>query len=185
MGEALTQANLRILLKILEAEVQSPYGVKFGLELARSLYNLNPTDRIGYVFYSGEEYWCKFRPTLSLPKGLESHEEIKQAMAPEKAVELFNRQIQQIAQTVREKEEKAPELSEEEKAVVKALKEFHKKGIKPNKSQLQRQIKVGREKIVDLIDSLKKKGIVKVVELKEKEHPKVVELLSGCQEEFC
>ena len=86
----LTQATLRILLRILEGEIQS-YTDKFGAELARSLHSLPP--RIGYVFQTiqngTEEFYCAFRPTLSSPKGVTDHQQIRNYTTPKKNQQSF------------------------------------------------------------------------------------------------
>ena len=149
------------LLRILEGEIQQ-YGLKFGLDLARTLHSLEP--RLGYVYYGNKRFFCKFRPTLSMPKGIEDVEEIRRHSMPEKMVEAFKRQI-----AVRKAEEKIElegkekpalsDLSPDELRVINALVEFG--GVCRSKRRLQLKLGFGREKIVRLVDSLEAKGYVK------------------------
>ena len=160
LSETLTQANLRILLRILEGEIQQ-YGLKFGLDLARTLHSLEP--RLGCIYYGNKRFFCKFRPTLSMPKGIEDVEEIRRHSMPEKMVEAFKRQI-----AVRKADEKIElegkekpalsDLSPDELRVINALVESG--GVCRSKRRLQLKLGFGREKIIRLVDSLEAKGYV-------------------------
>jgi len=83
LPEVFTQADMRILLRIAEGEIQT-YGLKYTLELARRLRTLGP--REGYVFSGSEQFFCRFRPTLSSPKGVTSSELLEYS-APHRALQ--------------------------------------------------------------------------------------------------
>jgi len=83
--EILTQANIRILLRIAEGEIQT-YATKYSFDLARRLRTLGP--REGYVIHGSEQFFCKFRPTLSSPKGVTSATELADYTAPRRALQV-------------------------------------------------------------------------------------------------
>lgn len=83
LPEIFTQADMRILLRIAEGEIQT-YGMKYGLELARRLRTLGP--REGYVFSGSEQFFCRFRPTVSNPKGV-TYSELLEYSAPNRALQ--------------------------------------------------------------------------------------------------
>ena len=85
LPEIFTQADIRILLKIAEGEIQT-YGSRYSLDLARRLRTLGP--REGYIFYGSEQFYCKFRPTLSNPKGITSSTELSEYSAPHRALQV-------------------------------------------------------------------------------------------------
>lgn len=176
LGKTLTQANLRILLKILESEIQF-YGTRFGLDLARALHGLNPKERIGYIFYSGQEFWCKFRPTLSMPKGLESKEKIRKHVEEEKRIEVFNEQFEEVKEVKRVERKGVTKLSEDEERVMEVLREFKREGINPSKNMVMKRVGFGRQKTLNILDRLKEMGLIEIVEVKGRGHPKVVRLV--------
>jgi hypothetical protein len=154
----LTQANLRILLRILEGEIQS-YGDKFGMELARSLHSLEP--RFGYVFHGSEEFYCAFRPTLSMPKGVTDYEQIRNYTAAQKNLKHF---IEAVATKPKPPqriiEQTTPSLSEDEMRVIETLERLG--GTAKSKRQLAQLAGFkGREKILEVISQLEDKGRVK------------------------
>jgi energy-coupling factor transporter ATP-binding protein EcfA2 len=154
----LTQANLRVLLRILEGEIQS-YGDKFGMALARSLHSLEP--RFGYVFHGSEEFYCAFRPTLSMPKGVTDYQEIRNYTSSQKNLKRFLETVttHSSAQT-RKAEQVVSVLSEDELRVKEALESLG--GTAQSKRQLAQLAGVkGREKILQVVSRLEEKGYVK------------------------
>jgi DNA helicase HerA-like ATPase len=187
LSEVLTQANLRVLLKVLEGEMQT-YGQKFGMDLARTLHGLDPKERIGYVFYAGEEFYAKFRPTLSQPKGLGAFEQIESHAAKEKLVQAFNAQTIRQTKTV---EPPAPRdeptiptaptpsgMVGEEEQVLSALREFKRRNERVSRSILQKTLSWGTSRTLRVLKQLEDKGLVKILELTaEKSHPKIIDLV--------
>jgi hypothetical protein len=154
----LTQANLRVLLRILEGEIQS-YGDKFGMALARSLHSLEP--RFGYVFHGSEEFYCAFRPTLSMPKGVTDYQEIRNYTSSQKNLKRFLETVttHSSAQT-RKAEQVVSVLSEDELRVKESLESLG--GTAQSKRQLAQLAGVkGREKILQVVSRLEEKGYVK------------------------
>jgi hypothetical protein len=119
----LTQANIRILLKILESEIQA-YGLKFGLGLARKLHSLKP--REAYVFYGSETFFIKARPTLSQPHGLKDFGEISEYVMPTKAIQRFYQRIETLPAEVEGVLAPPPEveLTAEERRVIEILRDM-------------------------------------------------------------
>jgi hypothetical protein len=152
----LTQANLRILLRILEGEMQS-YGDKFGMELARALHSLEP--RFGYVFHGSEEFYCAFRPTLSMPKGVTDYEQIRNYTASQKNLKRFF-ETAKLESHPRGAEETIPILSQDEIHVIQTLERLG--GTAKSKRQLAHLVGFkGREKILQVVSRLEEKGRVK------------------------
>ena len=152
----LTQANLRVLLRILEGEIQS-YGDKFGMELARALHSLEP--RFGYVFHGSEEFYCAFRPTLSMPKGVTDYQQIRNYTASQKNLKRFLETASQSPQIMSIKNV-APLLSEDEVRVIQVLEELG--GTAKSKRQLAQLAGLkGREKTLQIVSRLEEKGRVK------------------------
>lgn len=181
LAESLTQANIRILLKILEGEMQM-YGQKFGMDLARTLHGLDPKRRIGYVFYSGEEIYVSFRPTLSQPRGLTSFDEIILHTSKDRLIESFNEQtmIEKVEIDMRSNETQpaTTQIIDEEAKVVGILKEFKQRGERANRSELQRRLGWGTSKTLRILGQLEAKGILRITELPSvRGHPKAVELI--------
>ena len=160
LGDVLTQVHIRILMRILEEEIQQ-YGLKFGLDLARKLHSLEP--RCGYVFYGSQGFFCKFRPTLSMPKGLESLRELEEHHAPEKALRTFREQVARVAAEPPRVEAEPSGLSvsrepltDDERDVLALIRAFG--GVVESKLKLQRRLGWGRQKILRVLDSLERKG---------------------------
>jgi hypothetical protein len=168
LPEALSQANIRILMRISEAEIQA-YGAKFGLDIARALHTATP--RAGYVFYQNEAFWCRFRPTLSLPQGLSDFDEIRAHSSADKSIVEFKRQVvasPDTAETPPPPSETQPspssvsvvrELTDDEDRCVEVLRAMG--GHAKSESEIQKKLGIGREKIVRLIGSLERKHRIK------------------------
>jgi energy-coupling factor transporter ATP-binding protein EcfA2 len=154
----LTQCHLRILLRILEGEIQS-YADKFGIELARSLHSLEP--RFGYVFQGSEEFYVAFRPTLSMPKGITDYEELRNYTQALKNLNRFMRITSESSKPATEiAEQVKPELSSDEIRVIEVLRNMG--GTVKSKRQLGQQAGFrGREKIIEVVRQLEEKGRVK------------------------
>jgi energy-coupling factor transporter ATP-binding protein EcfA2 len=154
----LTQCHLRILLRILEGEIQS-YADKFGMELARSLHSLEP--RFGYVFQGSEEFYCAFRPTLSMPKGIADYEELRNYASVQKSLRHFIRAtLTRSEPATGVVEQTKPELSSDEMRVIEVLR--NSGGTVKSKRQLAQQTGIkGREKIIEIVDQLEEKGRVR------------------------
>jgi len=169
----LTQATVRILLRILEGEIQS-YTDKFGAELARSLHSLQP--RFGYVFHNTEhgkeEFYCAFRPTLSSPKGVTDYAQIRDYTAPTKNMQSFletltNTQEPIIMQPVKTNIPAQPESSEttnpirilelstDETIFLQHLQEL---GSAKSRSEIQKKLKWGGSRTMRIIQLLEAKG---------------------------
>lgn len=157
LPEIFTQAETRILLKIAEGEIQS-YAQKFNAELARRLRLLGA--REGYVFLGPEQFYCKFRPTLSNPKGVLTREELRQYSAPYKA---FQASLKILTTDEKHEPPKSTQVQLEsadtdlEKAAVEILKKNH--GISVSRLQDLLGIK-GRQTITDLVNSMESKKLV-------------------------
>jgi hypothetical protein len=152
----LTQANLRILLRILEGEIQS-YGDKFGMELARSLHSLDP--RFGYIFHGSDEFYCMFRPTLSMPKGVTDYKQIRNYTVSRKNLKNFLEKTVKLEPPKIGTEQIDPILSDNELQVINALERLG--GMAKSKRQLAQLAGFkGREKIIQVVDSLQEKGYI-------------------------
>jgi uncharacterized membrane protein len=173
LPEVLTQANIRILLRILEGEIQS-YGTKFGMDLARTLHTLEP--RYAYVFDSGEQLYCQFRPTLSLPRGIEDFGIIREHSKSRVALEEFTTQTT-LSQTSPKETLPKPDLvqsqvgidslpTEDEKLLLEKLEELG--GSARSKRVLQMKLGVGRQKIIDLVQKLETKGILETKKIQNR-----------------
>jgi hypothetical protein len=169
----LTQATIRILLRILEGEIQS-YTDKFGSELARSLHSLPP--RFGYVFHNTEhgkeEFYCAFRPTLSSPKGVTDYAEIRNYIAPTKNIQTFQETLARsqeptITQPLETNVPAQPEpiettnlsqtakLSNDETIFLQHLQE---NGSARSRSEIQKKLKWGGSRTMRIIQLLEAKG---------------------------
>jgi hypothetical protein len=158
----LTQANIRILLRILEGEIQS-YGDKFGMELARSLHSLEP--RFGYIFQGSEEFYCAFRPTLSIPKGVTDFQQLRNYTAAQKNLRHFiettstQERRPEPPQRIIKQQTMPSSLSDDEMRVIEALQSLG--GTAKSKRQLAQLAHIkGREKILEIVSQLQEKGHV-------------------------
>jgi hypothetical protein len=162
LPEVLTQANIRILLRILEGEIQA-YGAKFGMELARTLHTLEP--RHAYVFDSGEQLYCHFRPTLSLPQGVSDHQTLRGYSRPSTVLRTFSASVMSKENKTQPSrpsvtiESESGGLTDDERLVIEKLRELG--GSVRSKRLLQIQLGFGRQKIVDLVKKLEQEGRLK------------------------
>jgi hypothetical protein len=187
----LTQASVRILLRILEGEIQS-YTDKFGAELARSLHSVQP--RFGYVFHTTEngteEFYCAFRPTLSSPRGVTDHAEIRTYAAPQKNLQSFleaetkpepqESRIQgdetnppTLLEPSAETKSTPAELSADETLFVQILKEM---GSARSRSAIQRKVNWGGSRIMRVIKLLETKRKIERIPLA---HRTIIKLLDS------
>ena len=157
LPEIFTQANTRILLKIAEGEIQS-YAQKFNTDLARRLRLLDA--REGYVFLGSEQFYCKFRPTLSNPKGILTKEELRQYSAPHKA-------FQASLKTLMADETHTPPKSHQirleptETDIEVTAIEILTKNPGISVSRLQEFLRIkGRETITNLVDSMESRKLI-------------------------
>ncbi len=165
---------LRINLKMTTEDVLT-YAQKFGSsDLARVIAKIDPNLRIGYVMFSGKEFWCKFRPTLSQPKGVESFDEISKYTAPEKVLEAFRLKVDQVKEGVPKETElsqPAPDVRPvqpvksvyiEDQIFLKALKDLG--GRVESRSILQNKLGWGTSKTIRVRDQLIQSGKIRVFE---------------------
>ncbi len=157
LGDLLTQANLRIMLKIMESEVQHYYTLIGDSSKARGLYALEP--RIGYILYRGKGFFCKFRPTLSMPKGLEDFQDLKRHALPTVMIEKFK----EIVYSKPLKEELKEELSPDHIQILLIIAEFG--GKIRSKKKIVDKFGRGRETTLKIIDYLSYNGFVNEKEI--------------------
>ncbi len=162
LGDLLTQANLRIMLKIMQSEIPNYYVMIGDMAKTRALYGLDP--RLGYVLYGGKEFFCKFRPTLSAPKGVEDFEDIRKHSLSHVAVEEFKEQAYQ-----RPSEPSLAEQREElhlTPEIFNAIKTISDKGGEFRSiRELQLRLDKGRETTVKLVQGLEAKGYIELTEI--------------------
>lgn len=155
LPEIFTQADTRILLKIAEGEIQS-YAQKFNAELARRLRLLGA--REGYVFLGPDQFYCKFRPTLSNPKGVLTKEELRQYSASNKA---FQTSLQILMTDEKHEPPKSNQMTfadtDLEKTAIEILEKNH--GISVSRLQNLLRIK-GRQTITNLVNSMESKKLI-------------------------
>ncbi len=154
--EIFTQADTRILLKIAEGEIQS-YAQKFSAELARRLRLLDA--REGYVFLGPEQFYCKFRPTLSNPKGILTLEELRQYSAPHKALQASIKHLMPEGQAAELPEQKltTPTASNLEDSAIEILRKNN--GISVSRLREILALK-SQETITNLVNLLESKKMV-------------------------
>jgi hypothetical protein len=164
LPDIFTQADIRFLLRIAEGEIQT-YGLKYSLDLARKLRTLGP--REGYVFYGSEQFFCKFRPTLSNPKGITSPSELSEYSAPHRALQMAVGRLMvenhgtpvpattpSVQQPVIEAQSPKPDL---ELRAIEVLK--MKEGI--SASELRRALGINSQAVITkLVNLLESKGII-------------------------
>lgn len=129
------------------------------MELARSLHSLEP--RLGYVFQGSEEFYCAFRPTLSMPKGIADYEELRNYTAAQRNLNHFIHMTDTKsgrAQGIADHHESP--LSQDEMRVIEVLQNLG--GTVKSKRQLGQQAGFrGREKIIEVVRQLEEKGRVR------------------------
>jgi hypothetical protein len=181
LPEIFTQADIRIMLKIAEGEIQG-YAQKTNTELARRLRLLNP--REGYVFFGSEQFFCKFRPTLSLPKGISSREELARYSSPEKSLQISLRQLMSEETVTKSK----PIISRSQTSSSVELEDRARKLLAEVQrplsiSDLQRLLKVpGRGTITNLIDELQRRKVVKTWRVGTKRMVQLVDQVQSSEE---
>jgi len=127
------------------------------MELARSLHSLEP--RFGYIFHGSEEFYCAFRPTLSMPKGVTDYQQIRNYTASQKNLKRFLETAPQ-SQQIMNITKVTPLLSTDEIHVIQTLEQLG--GTAKSKRQLAQLAGLrGREKTVQIISRLEEKGELK------------------------
>jgi hypothetical protein len=142
------------------------------MKLARELRSIE--SRFGYVFHGSDEFYCAFRPTLSMPKGVTDYEQIRGYTAPKKNLNKFLKTAtKQKSPMEKDIEQVAPILSKDELCVIEALKTLG--GTAKSKRQLAHLVGFkGREKILRVVSELEEKGYLET----EREGSSVVVKLS-------
>jgi DNA-binding MarR family transcriptional regulator len=147
------------MLKIMESEIDHYYRMLGDITKTRALYSMET--RYGHVMFGDREFFCKFRPTLSMPKGIEDFDDIRKHSLPHLAVQLFKTQAYGMPAQAEEREQKEDLLGPEQLRVIEVL---HEGGDQSRSIRhIQQAMDKGRETTLKLLHRLESRGYIELV----------------------